>query len=128
MSIARTTPAQKPRGLRRRTRLVFVSLPLWSIETRSRVVVVTSISIPPSTHDLEPVLNQSWCSARIKKDAKNLQIWRNFGTSAPLMHLADHGPGSCGEYYNFWLAQAGWPQSHSSVVSPFAASQYAEQY
>jgi len=30
--------------------------------------------------------------------------------------------------YNFWLAHAGWPQSHSSVVSPFAASQYAEQY
>jgi hypothetical protein len=23
--------------------------------------------------------------------------------------------------YNFWLAQAGWPQSHSSFVSLFAA-------
>jgi hypothetical protein len=62
----------------------------------------------------------------IRKGREKSFICRQIsGTSESFMHRAQW---SCGECYNFWLAQAGWPQSHSSVVSPFAASQYAEQY
>jgi hypothetical protein len=71
-------------------------------------------------------LNQSWCSIRIKKGAKKLLPPQN-QWNFRVFH-ASRGQSSCREYYNFWLVQAGWPQSHSSVVSPFAASQYAEQY
>src|ERR1700741_4459342 len=47
MSMARTTPAQKPRGLRRRTRLFTDREPLTGSTVRgSRVVVVTLTSIP----------------------------------------------------------------------------------
>src|ERR1700733_1043558 len=62
MSMARTTPAQKPRGLRRRTRLVFVWLPDLSSVTCSRVDVVTPSSIPRQTRREHSFLNQIRCS------------------------------------------------------------------
>jgi hypothetical protein len=50
---------------------------------------------------------------------KTKELWNFKGSGASLPLTVNQ---------SFCAAQAGWPQSHSSVVSPFAASQYAEQY
>src|SRR6266567_3110562 len=68
--MALTTPAQKPRGLRRRTRLVFAVLPLSLMAAWSSVVVVTLISIPRMEGyraEIEPYVVQA---GRIPKTAE----------------------------------------------------------
>src|SRR5260370_9385286 len=70
MSMALTTPAQKPRGLRRRTCLIFAGLPLWLMAGWSSVVVVTLISIPRMEDyraEIEPYVVQA---GRIPKAAE----------------------------------------------------------
>lgn len=61
MSTARTTPAQKPRGLSKRTRLVPAELSAELLTVGSTVAVVTSSSIPRYPV-FEPFLNHAWCN------------------------------------------------------------------
>src|SRR5580698_2382284 len=50
MSMARTTPAQKPRGFRSRTRFAGVPVTLWLISSGARVEAFTPLSIRVSAN------------------------------------------------------------------------------
>src|SRR5579875_722097 len=98
MSIALTTPAQKPRGFRSRTRLVFGAVPFCCTSTGSRTEFITASSIP--------------CSVQ------------NSGLGGLTLYASEHRQHRC--YMCPVHPLCG--QSHAMLVVAAASSQACEQY
>lgn len=85
--MARTTPAQNPRGLRRSTRLVFVTLPSSATAAWSRVVVVT-VQVYQVQGVKRAKLNHPRCICGTLKSTKSPCLFTTFA-----LHL--HPANSC---------------------------------